>query len=156
MFERIGRRWSSLKRLLFLCAAIPPAEQTIGGIKVLVDNCQYRQGNHKWNESTLEDESFFLTGWYDTGSEGEKSYTAKTQYKKTDVGQFVRFFNDQDADSVDYWSITAGDSYPDGTRTFTSEGRYIIAPIYKEWAADSYIYDNTNNRYVFKGSNITE
>ena len=126
----------------------------IGGIYVLVDNCYYNIRDHGWNEDLVEDSDYFLTGWYDTGSTSKKSYTAKTQYKKGDIGQFARFFNDKNSASADYWSITAGDAYPNGTRTFQSVGRWVISPIYKPWAADSFFYNNTDQCYLFKGRNV--
>lgn len=128
----------------------------IGGLIVLMDNVLYKIRDYKWDEQLVEDSNYFLTGWYDSGSTGSKSYSARVQPKSGNNGAYIRYFNDKTATSYDYWAITEGESYDhDGVRTFSTGGRYVIASIYKPYAADSYLYDNTNGIYIYKGKNVT-
>ena len=150
----IKPEWSGLKKLVFFNAAIPHVK-TIGGLSVQYDNAYYESGN-KAVGIYATDSRFFITVAFDTGSSASKSYTMP-QYKKTQYGlsvdAYCRWFDDLDSVSNDYWGITTSGS---GTsRTFRSAGRYIVACVLKEEADNFYIYDNTNERYVCKGKNVT-
>ena len=56
--------------------------------------------------------------------------------------------------STDYWGNSAPADYTPRIRTETLPVRYIAISIHKSTAADMYMYDNTNQRYVFKGDNV--
>ena len=120
----------------------------IGGLIVLYDNARYASSNGKIDSYEI-DTDYFLTGIYDTGSTGSKSYTY-TRHPDIAKNPTFRLFNDITATSYDYWSASGSD-----TRTLTTGGRYIVFPIKKSLASTSYMYDNTNGRYVFKGKDVT-
>ena len=126
----------------------------IGGIDVYLDNARYPGGNAKIDSVTTDNE-YFLAGIFDTGTTSRKSYTISYTKNTVDNAANIRFYNDITANSVDYWGVGTGQHNLPSTRTFTSAGRYIVTTIYKELAADMYLYDNTNQRYVFKGKNVT-
>ena len=127
------------------------AGNDIGGLYVYADNSRY----YDYLDTTVDanvstDSDYFLTGFYDTGSESPKSLTVSCLTHEGHV--CARIFNDKTASSVDYWNIATGSD----ARTYTTlGGRYIMATVYKPRAADFYIYDNTNQRYIVKGSNVT-
>lgn len=122
----------------------------IGGLYVYADNSRYYEYvNDTVDENIITDSDYFLTGFYDTESEEPKSYTIPVLVHDAHV--CVRLFNNKTAASIDFFNIsTAYD-----TRTYTGSGRYIMATVYKPYAANFYIYDNTNQRYIVKGSNVT-
>ena len=134
---------------------LQPHIKTIGGLPVLFDNAYYKSGNAKI-DSYQTDNRFFLTVAFDTGSTSKKSYTM-AQLNRTSYGinfdAYCRWFDDLEGTSKDYWGITTMTSNPN--RTISSYGRYIVAVVFKQIADDFYIYDNTNQRYVFKGKNVT-
>jgi hypothetical protein len=130
-----------------------PHVRTIGGLPVLIDNAILSGSNNKWNQRVEPSDAYFVTGWFDTGATGKKSYTFPYQPANGDGDGYyrLRLYDDPTELSVDYWGVngTVGQ-----LRTFTSLGRYIIVTVYKATAADFYIYNNTNNRYVCKGKNV--
>lgn len=124
-----------------------------GGIIVARDNYFFPRNNGLMT-AVDTDSDFFLTEIFDTGSTGSKSYTAALfgdmpRYAST------RYFNDLSGTSADYWTFIGPVSQASDTRTYSSVGRYIVATIYKPLADKFFIYDNTNGRYVFKGSSVT-
>lgn len=131
------------RRILML-----PHIKTYGGLPVLIDNYRYSPQDGPFDSSGTVDSEYFIAGWYDSGSTGSKRYRyamdAHADYMTT------RWFIDITAQSVDYWR-------PNKTseKTFSSPGQFIAATIYKATAADFYLFDVTNNRYIFKGKNVT-
>ena len=127
-----------------------PHVRTIGGLPVLIDNARLMQYNGTINERIATDADYFVTGWFDTGSTASKSYTITNIYAPGGGYVYMRPYNDKDGTSVDYWDIGRSGA----TRTVTTAGRFIVTTVYKATAANFYIYDNTNNRYVCKGKNV--
>lgn len=118
-----------------------------GGLPVLIDNARYNSGNGKFDEY-VTDPDFFLSGWYDTGDSLTKSYTYNGL--NADIAACFRIFNDKNSTNYDWWGIS---KFSD--RTLSTAGRYIVIPIRKVQADISFMYDNTNQRYIFKGKNVT-
>lgn len=129
-------------------ALLQPHMLTISGIPVLINNARYLGSDGKFDSYTY-DPDFFLAGWFDTGSSNSKSYTYNALF--TDISACFRIFNDKSASSYDWWGINKWDD----PRTMRTAGRYIVIPIRKAIADRSYMYDNTNQRYLFKGKNVT-
>lgn len=132
------------------------AGNDIGGLLVYKDNSVYAASSTATvNEEITSNDDFFLTGFYDTGSDAEKSYsiTCNPLYpynNETPYYSTIRFFSEKTGVSHSYH---VSQTY--AVRTFTTSGRYIMCSVYKPNAANFYIFDNTNNRYVVKGSNVT-
>lgn len=124
-----------------------PHIRTIGGLPVLIDNFRYSAQNGPFDGTGTIDIDYFITGWYDSGSTGSKQYRyaqdANADYMTT------RWFNDITARSVDYWRPNKSSE-----KTFSSLGQFIVATIYKATAANFYLFDVTNGRYIFKGKNV--
>ena len=126
------------------------AGNDIGGLYVYADNSRYYSYAYGTaDENVTTDSDYFITGFYDTGSETSKNYTVPMLTHDGNV--CMRMFNDKTAACIDYFNIARAEE----TRTFDASGRYIMVSVYKPRAADFYIYDNTNQRYVVKGSNVT-
>lgn len=135
-------------------ALMQPHVKTIGGLPVLIDNAWFTNENGYANGYRTSND-YFITGVYDTGSTSTKSYTWYQAPRTSDTGPYYpafRVFNDLSAMSVDYWGNGAGGDQPT-LRQGSSPGRYILFSVRKFYAADTYMYDSTNNRYVFKGAN---
>ena len=130
------------RRILML-----PHLRTIGGLPVLVDNTYFLSGTKPIDTSIGTGPDFFITGWFDTESSGSKSYDLSAS--NCDEWIYIRWFSDLGTTPVDYWGYNKWSG-----RTVSTPGRFIAASIYKPFAADYYIYDNTNQRYVFKGKNV--
>ena len=124
-----------------------------GGIIVARDNLFFPRNNGLIT-GTDTDSDFFLTEIFDTGSTESKSYTAAL-FGNLPRYASCRYFDDLTATSADYWTFISTGSQASDTRTYSSVGRYIVATIYKPLADKFFIYDNTNGRYVFKGSSVT-
>lgn len=140
------------KRIYSYCQS-----RMIGGLPVLIDNASYGSGNNAYNSYTSVND-YFITGWFDTGDSSSKSYTYPYMRIVNNTPCNIRLFNDKTATSYDYWGAgTVHEDYLENhtTRTITSGGRYIACSVYKPTAADFYIYDNTNQRYICKGKNVT-
>ena len=140
---------TGLKKLLALIASGEKVPK-IGGLPVLVDNARYTNASTgKWDDY-VSDSNYFLTGWYDTETTGNKSYTLGKVGVNGIQYPYARWFNDKTGNLVDYWS-------PDllSDRTFSTPGQFVVATVYKPTAADYFLRDNTNQRYVFKGKNVT-
>lgn len=58
-------------------------------------------------------------------------------------------YYDESQQSVDYWGMNGTT-----TRTAGANVRYIRVCFYIADIDDSYVYDNTNAKYLFKGKNI--
>lgn len=140
---------TGLKKLLALIASGKKVPM-IDGLPVLVDNAMFSAANGKWDNYT-ETELYFLTGWYDTETNGaQKDYTfGPAGETNVSANMTARWFNDKDATSVDYWR-----PFDAGEKKIITYGRFIIATVYKPTAADYYLYNNTDKRYVFKGKNV--
>ena len=126
----------------------------IGGLPVLIDNAWFPNWNGYAN-SYRASNNYFITGVYDTGSTSTKSYTWYQAPRTSDTGgdyPAFRVFNDLSAQSVDFWGCATGEAQPT-VRQGSSPGRYILFSVRKSYAADTYMYDDTNSRYVFKGAN---
>ena len=132
--------------------ALMNSEYTEGGIIVGKDNLLFPRQNGLITD-TSADSGYFLTTVYDTGDTGSKSYTASI-FGNAPLYCSARYFNDLTGTSVDYWTFISTGSQSSATRTYNSVGRYIVATVYKPIASQFYIYDNTNGRYVFKGSAV--
>lgn len=131
-----------------------PQQKTIGGIPVLIDNA-YLPNRNGTIADLVADNRFFITGFFDTGSTSSKSYTYWQLHKPDDMSSHwaMRFFNDIEQRSVDYWGVSTAQSA--FARTISSAGQFIAFSILKSEAANVYMFDNTNNRYLFKGLNVT-
>ena len=125
-----------------------PHTKTIGGLIVLIDNYKYEAGYQPYNENITRADGYFITGWYDSGSNASKSYTIGPS--NTSDYWYGRWYNDQSGNAVDYWGTNKST-----TRTVSAPGRYITFTVEKLQAANFYVYDNTNGRYVIKGANVT-
>lgn len=136
---------TGLKKLLALIASVEKVP-TIGGLPVLIDNARYAFKNGTFDDYTSDDD-YFLTGWYDTGSTESKGYVLEKV--DTPINLTARWFDDKSGKSIDYWSAKSASQ-----NTFSSKGQYIIASVYKPIAELFYLYDSTNQRYVFKGKNV--
>jgi hypothetical protein len=143
---------TGLKKLLALIASGEKVP-TIGGLPVLFDNAVLIGTNNKINDRVEPQEGYFVSGWFDTGSVTSKSYTHPSVPQPDGLADTIRmrFYNDKEASSVDYWGMTSATP----TRTFTSAGQYVVVTLKKDTAADFYLYDNTNQKYVCKGANVT-
>lgn len=117
----------------------------VGDFPVLVDNAIYDRNGLVFD--TIAAEGYCLIGPFDTGSAESKSFTCK---QVPSSGAF-RIFNNLSSNSYDYWYVSGNENTP---RTLTTSGRYVVYPIKKSEADDAYMYDNTNQRYVFKGKNV--
>lgn len=147
--------WEALKRLLFLSAAMPKGPKKIGGIPVLYDNAAY-PANGGYVEDYIEDEAFFITGVWDTGSTSSKSVTYR-RYTNTLTGggnTGWRSFNDLSARCAGDWTISG----VDGDRTVSASGRFVLYTVCKAKAADAFMYYTVDGvkHYLFKGDNVTE
>lgn len=125
------------------------ALNTIGGLPVLINNAYYPNNNGAI-DAVVSNNDFFIAGPFDTGSTSNKSLTMTRTLASFNVD--FRLFNDLNDTSYDYWSINS--TFVPSIRTLTSGGRYVLYSINKSVAADMYMYDNTNQRYIFKGSSI--
>ena len=125
----------------------------IGGLPVFYNDSFYIATNTKICNKVKYDSDFFITGIFDTGSEGSKNYTARLIPYSGANGGFIRFYNDLDDTSVSYQNISVGYG-TNSTVTFDAAGRYMVATVYKSEAANFYIYDNTNSYYICKGNSI--
>ena len=144
------RKLSALKKLLMV-SATSEKEKKIGGIPVLIDNARFAAGSGNADAYTT-DKDYFITGWYDTGSNGSKSYTFGSV--QIPVGESIdypygRWFNDKDSNSVDFWSANLS-----SVRTFSTEGQFILATVYKQTASKFYLFNNTADEYIFKGNEV--
>ena len=125
-----------------------PHVRTIGGLPVLIDNAYFKGGMHPIDVNIGTGSDFFITGWFDTESNDSKSYDLSASNYDGDW-LYVRWFSDYGTTPIDYWGYNKW-----SIRTISSPGQFIAASIYKPLAARYYIYDNTNQRYVFKGKNV--
>ena len=130
------------------------AGNDIGGLYVYQDNARYAAANNNnyVDDEITSDSDFFLTGFYDTGSENEKSLTITCNPLANIDNRYsvIRFYNDKTSNIIiNQYHI--GQNFT--TRTVTSSGRYLICSVYKPNAANFYTYDNTNQRYLVNGSN---
>ena len=128
--------------------------KTIGGLPVLYDNAYYN-GSNGDIKTYQTDNRFFITFAFETSSTESKSYTMRQFIKSQhdiNFNAYSRWFNDIESTSADYWGMTTESAT---TRTINSVGRYIVASVVKADAANFYIYDNTNQRYICKGDNVS-
>lgn len=126
----------------------------IGGLPLLMNNARYNVNNDRKTASTTHDENYVVVGPFDTGASASRSYTIKTMPMITDtIPCMLRVYNDLSAVSLNNYTIsTTGD-----TRTITGlAGRYFTVTLPRMLAPNFYMYDNTNNRYVCKGSNVID
>lgn len=126
--------------------SVPFSLDTIGGFNVLVNGAKFG-GRDGAIDDVIEDSSYCIVGWFDSGSTGSKSYTL---FSPDSTGGIIRFFNDKTASSVDFWSFSAN-----AARTVTASGRYIAFHVKKSLAGNYYVYDNTNNKFIAKGNLVT-
>ena len=128
--------------------------KTYGGLPVLVDNAYYTNTNGRFHVAT-ENSDYFVAGMFDTGTTSNKSLTWSYTLKPENDWTYLRVFTSKFSYSADYWGTATYASNIPMTRTETISARYIAISLYKPIAADMYMYDNTNQRYVFKGSNVS-
>ena len=126
-----------------------PHVKTIGGLPVLIDNAYLKAGTQPIDVNIGTGSDFFITGWFDTESSGSKSYDLSASYCDADW-LYIRWFSDYGTTPIDYWGYNKW-----SIRTVSTSGRFVAASVYKPFAARYYIYDNTNQRYIFKGKNAT-
>lgn len=133
------------RRILF--GALP----TIGGLPVLLDNAALNGGTSvKWNEDYSVDNDYFVTGWYDTGSTTSKNYRFAGVKRRGSLYNYLRWYNDKTGNNVDYWGANN-----DSEKVITNTpGRFVVATVYKPKAADFYLYCDTDQRYIIRGSNV--
>ena len=146
---RTGIRW-----LLAMKAANGGAKtKKYGGIVCWTDNTVLSEGNGKLTDVTTNND-FFLAAVIDTGDASSKAYTI-TRFGSEVVAP-IRFYNDLEGTSIDYWSIWRDDISPHNPSeySFTSAGRYIVVPVLKEDAADFYLRYKDGD-YLIKGSDVT-
>jgi len=128
---------------------LQPHTLTIGGLPVLINNFRFSAGNGSISANGEADPDYFITGWYDTGSTGSKSYRfcvgGTYAYNMT-----ARWYNDKTGSSYDFWVPNQGSE-----RDFSGGGRFIAWSLKKSEAANMWLYDTTNNKYVIKGINVT-
>ena len=153
LFNGINNIWTDCDGVITIEYWNRSNYNTIGGLPVLIDNALMSGSNNRWYWRTMPTTAYFITGWFDTGSNDTKSYTFPYQTNNGDSDGYyrMRFFNNPADLSVDYWGVNGSVG---SNRTFSSAGRYIVTTVYKEQAADFFIYDNTNQRYVCKGKNV--
>ena len=126
-----------------------PSQHMINGLPVLIDNARYDTKNGTINYY-IYDESYFIAGIIDSGSESSKNYTISRTYKDTGVSA-IRLYNDINNSSVDYWGLAATSISNLTPRTFDSVGRYLAVGVYKPRANEFFILDNTNQKYLCQG-----
>ena len=122
-------------------ALLQPHIKTIGGLPVLIDNAKYNSGNGKYNERLTIDSNYFITAWFDTETSDQKKYDLFTISGNP---MYIRFYNDINATSVDYWS----------NGIFVTYGRFVASTVFKPKAEDFYLYCTTQQRYIIKGKNV--
>ena len=136
----------------------PVIEHSFDGIRVMTNNAFLLGGSgYRSNENLGSNNDYFVTEYFDTGDANEKSYTFTYIPKPSaDKDAYARWYNalTQNDGSNAYWGITTDNSSAT-TRTVSAVGRYVIFSMHKEFAPYAYCYDNTNQRYVFKGSKVT-
>lgn len=130
--------------------------QYINGLPVLINNARYPQSNGKI-DSVVEDNDWFITGPFDTGSTSSKKYSfIHTVAANSTSHASMRLFNDISSTSADYWTVTVNTRrlLSETFRTITSVGRYITFSIKKSDAVDIWCYCHNTNSFVFKAENI--
>ena len=135
---------------------LQPHILTIGGLPVLINNAWYINANGRVDEFRADD-NFFITGIFDSNSSTQKQYTYYRYPRAPYISSgfpSMRLFNDLSQTSVDYWPAGTNEGSP-APRTVQSAGRYILFTVRKDCAGDVYLYDDTNQRYIFKGKNVT-
>ena len=151
MLLPVKPEWSGLKRLLMFKASAPKVKQ-YGGIPVFIDNAFYTGSGSR--DSFVTNPDYFIAGIFDSGSSGSKEYTYSYSLKPSEWIH-LRTYDDLDGPCIDYWGVSAVASSLPQTRTVTMSGRYILVPIYKPMAEDMWMHDDTNNVYLYKGTNVT-
>ena len=143
-----------LKKLLMLKAMISK-ENGIGGIAVLFDNKRLQEGG-SITTKCVDDENYFITGIFDTGTTAKKTYVL-SRWRGMEYAS-LRLYNTDDLtqNSADYWSVcqidgSYGTSY---AYEFESVGRYIICTIPKAFASQSWL-KYKDGEYIFKGTDVT-
>lgn len=116
---------------------------------IILDNFTYGTLNYKYNENLIADNAFCILGMFDTGYETKKSYSIVAQQPHGNYMR-LRMFNDKSAASVDWGVFTSTNVV-----TWNLSGRYIAVSVYKPILDDFYIYNNTDQYYVYKGKNVT-
>lgn len=132
----------------------PPPTPTIGGLIVYQDNCLY-PGSNGLIDSITANNDFFLTGIIDTGNTSQKAYTVTRI--GTNAQAAVRFYDNIESNSVDYWTIMRTDIKPTGRVVpydFNSRGRYIVISVAKAQASQFYL-KYRGGEYIVKGNDVT-
>ena len=127
----------------------------IGGLPILMNNAYYKPANSTKMSDVVHDTNYVIVGPFDTGSSAGKDYTIKSMPMIADsVYCIMRAFNDLSEKSYVYFGYSPQE--PD-TRSLTGfPGRYFTITLPKALAPNFYMYDNTNKRYVCKGSNVPD
>ena len=128
--------------------------KTYAGIPIYLDNAYFPNNNGTVNEY-LENSNFFIAGPFDTLSTGSKSYTLSCYMSESATGVAttdMRLYNNLSSSSVDFWAVTRTSA----TRTLSSSGQYVLFSIWKNVAANMYLYYTASNvnYYLFKGNNL--
>ena len=127
----------------------------IGGLPLLMNNAYYKSGDGTKTSNVVHDTDYVIVGPFDTGSTAGKNYTIKTMPMVTDNSHCImRAFNDLSSNSFLYlgYSQQGQDTYS----VTGFPGRYFTITLPKMLAPNFYMYDNTNKRYVCKGSNVID
>lgn len=142
---------SPILRLWWLKRLSGGGGKTIGGLPVLINNAHYNNSNGLIDAGVIDDPDFAILGPFDTVNSNKKTCTIKSAPAPTGMNYaFLRVYNDLAAKSGSCYSVTvAGES-----RTVAITGRFLVVSVKKSEAANFFIHDDTNDRYVCKGSNV--
>ena len=123
-----------------------------GGITAYADNCLFLTQNGGVSDVVTNDD-YFIAGIIDTGSAESKTYVV-TRFG-TDIQGAMRFYDNLEGTSVDYWTIMRTDMEYGSINTaeIASKGRYILLTILKAGASNFYIRYKDGD-YLVKGSNV--
>lgn len=131
------------------------ADINYGGLPVLLDNAYFPVSNGTLS-NYKQDDNYFITGFYDTGSAASKEYTFSRTAADIGTSISVRLYNDQEASSVDYWTISRSPTSLNYNRFLKSVGQYIAIPIRKQDASYAWCYCNTTGQFIYKGDKVNE
>jgi hypothetical protein len=105
----------------------------------------------------VQDDDFFITGWYDTGDTNRKGYTMSLTLTPQGVQVYARWFNTKSTTSTDYYYCGANTTGQ--TRNVSSApGQFIAVSVRKSEAENMWMaYKDTSPRqYIYKGTNVSD
>lgn len=121
------------------------ASKQYGGIEVLFDDAAYQGANGLIDQYSESTDRFIAEPVY---AGGIISITVGYDDAETPRNLVFRCFNDLSLKSNDYWSINVQQ------RTLTTQQTYLVFTIEKSKAGHFFVYDNTNQKYLLKGSAV--